>query len=192
MLLSNLNISNKFIFNYSGSICDLHCFSEMLDFFKVAKTVIPNAHFMFLTLVEKEVIIKRVVQKGLNITDFTILAASPLKVNDYLSMCDVSVMFFQPTFIRWAASPTKLAECLASGLPIIVNKGIGDTEELLTSNRVGAIVDNFSESTYLKVLDEILGLLKEADIRLRCRKTAEQYLSLRYGTEQYIKIYESL
>ena len=80
------------------------------------------------------------------------ISVSPLEVNKYMSICDLAVMFFKPTFIRWAASPTKLAECLASGLPIIINKNIGDTEVLVNKNMIGAVLDDFSQSSYIKLL----------------------------------------
>lgn len=191
-LLSDLNLEDKFIINYTGSLCNLHSLSEMLDFFKVTKKVIANAHFMFLTLVDRTILETQIKLSGLSIEDFTIISTSPLKVNEYLSICDASVMFFKPTLIRLAASPTKFAECLASGLPIIINKNIGDTEELIERNKVGVIIENFAEPDYLRALDRLLELLRDPDLRLRCRKTAESNFSLQFGTERYKKIYESL
>lgn len=191
-LLSDLGLENKFIINYTGSLCDLHSFPEMLNFFKTAKDVIPNAHFMFLTMVEEALLLARIEPSGLDIEDFTIISASPLRVNEYLSICDASIMFFKPTFIRLAASPTKLAECLASGLPVIINKGIGDTEALIEKNTVGVVVEEFSQSAYLAALESLLTLVSEQGLRLRCRKTAESDFPLQLGAERYRKIYKAL
>lgn len=191
-LLSDLKLNDKFIFNYTGSLCNLHSLSEMLDFFKIAKKIIINAHFMFLTLVDRHLIESYLKLKGLCNMDVTIVEAPPLKVNAYLSACDASMMFFKPTFIRWAASPTKLAECLASGLPVIINKGIGDTEELIEKNRIGVVMDTFSETAYIKALEKLLKLYSEPDLRLRCRRVAESNFSLQLGIEKYRKIYDCL
>lgn len=191
-LSSRLGLEGKFVFNYTGSLCNLHSFSEILDFFKVSKKVIPNAHFIFLTMVDKKAIEDQINRKGLDIKDFTIRATYPLEINDYLAVCDASVMFFKPTFIRRAASPTKLGECLASGLPIIINKGIGDTEELIEKNRVGAVIEDFSEAAYLKASMRIVDLLKEPSIRLRCRRAAESEMALEKGVGRYRDIYDKL
>lgn len=191
-LLSQLGLSNKIIFNYTGSLCGLHCLSEMLDFFKTAKKSIPSAHLMFLTLVNSEFIKNSFKVKGLDVKDVTVISVSPLEVNKYMSICDLAVMFFKPTFIRWAASPTKLAECLASGLPIIINKNIGDTEVLVNKNMIGAVLDDFSQSSYIKAVNQAIGLLNDPDIRLRCRKSAEDNFSISRGVEAYHNIYNSL
>ena len=42
-----------------------------------------------------------------------------------------------------ANSPTKFAEYLARGLPILTNAGIGDSDEILQQERVGVIVEEF-------------------------------------------------
>lgn len=191
-LISELKVKDKFIFNYTGSLYNIHCFFEMLDFFKIAKEIIPKAHFIFLTLTDREIVEAHIRRKKIDIRDFTIISTTPLRVNDYLCICDASIMFFKPSFNKLAASPVKFAECLASGLPIIINKGIGDTEEIIEKNRVGVVVEDFSESAYFMALQRLLKLLNEPGLRLRCRKIAESNFSLQLGAEQYRKIYESL
>ena len=34
-------------------------------------------------------------------------------------------------------SPTKISECLALGIPVIINKNIGDTEEIISYCNAG-------------------------------------------------------
>lgn len=192
MPLHGRDMAGKTIFNYTGSLCDLHCLSEMLDFFRTAKGLVPRPHFMFLTLVDKRTIERYITGQGLGLDDFTIVSASPLTVNDYLSACDLSIMFFKPTYVRWAASPTKLAECLASGLPVIINKDIGDTEQLINEEKVGVIIDEFSTAAYQKAIGEALNLMGQKDIRQRCRNAASKHFAITRGVERYRGIYHAL
>jgi len=188
-LMADLRLQDKFIFNYTGSLYNIHCFSEMLDLFAAAKEIIPNAHFLFLSMTDKNIIESQIRFKKMDMKDFTITAAAPSRVNEYLSICDASMMFFKPTFNKLAASPVKFAECLASGLPVIINKGIGDTQELIRQNKVGVVLDGFSKAAYQDALAKLLALLKEPDIRSRCRRAAEDNLSLRFGAQKYKDIY---
>lgn len=107
-------------------------------------------------------------------------------------MRNASVMLFKPTFVRWAASQTKLAECLASGLPVIINKSIWDTEEVIQRNKVGVVLDTFSEHAYRSAVRVGLPLLQEPDIRARCRAVAQTYFSNDVGIASYKSIYYEL
>ena len=45
----------------------------------------------------------------------------------YLSVTNIFLSFIM-NICRKAMSPTKISECLALGIPVIINKNIGDTE----------------------------------------------------------------
>jgi hypothetical protein len=90
-----------------------------------------------------------------------------------------------------AAMPTKIAEFLASGRPIVVNKGLGDMDEFLKEFEVGVILDgtreNLKESTY-----KLIDLLSDIETPQRCRDLAEKYFSMDIGASKYIQIYSQI
>ena len=51
---------------------------------------------------------------------------------------DAAVSFIQPCFSKMASSPTKVAEYLALGLPVALNRGVGDLDRLMNE---AAVVD---------------------------------------------------
>jgi glycosyltransferase involved in cell wall biosynthesis len=107
-----------------------------------------------------------------------------------LLRCASAGIFFINPYKKFASSPIKLGEFLACGRPVIINSGIGDTEELVTENKVGVVVKNFSREEYSKRIGELLELLKEGNsLEKRCRTTAERYLSLAMGAGRYLNIY---
>src|SRR3989338_4928570 len=53
-LSEQLNLDNKFVFLYSGSLGTWYLFNEMIDFFMTAKKAIHNTHFLIFTALRKK------------------------------------------------------------------------------------------------------------------------------------------
>jgi glycosyltransferase involved in cell wall biosynthesis len=86
-----------------------------------------------------------------------------------------------------------MGEFLASGVPVIINPGVGDTEELVLENNVGVVVDEFNEDNYKKAFDRLRVLKEDGDaLKERCRQTADRNLSLEYAVDRYARIYDAL
>jgi glycosyltransferase involved in cell wall biosynthesis len=131
-------------------------------------------------------------QRGLNAAQFTVCAARPLDVPMYLSAADVGIAFYKPALSRLATSPVKLAEYLACGLPVVINAGVGDSDTLISTERVGAVVRRFDETEYREVLST-LGAMVCTEARQRARRVAEQFFDVRrVGVDRYARLYERL
>jgi hypothetical protein len=115
--------------------------NKWLIFTDTAKSMIP----FWLTPTKHERIRSLMQQRGIPETDYTVLSAAPRDVSAYLSASDAGLAFIKPCFSKIASSPTKYAEYLACGLPLIINAGIGDSDSLLEDN-VGTLVSDFSEA----------------------------------------------
>ena len=183
---------NKFILVYMGSLGTWYMFDEMLDFFKTAFRYIKNIHFLLLTQTDHNYTKELIRRKKLNNASITVDHVSYDRVPERLWGCKAGIFFIKPVFSKLSSSPVKFGEYLASGLPVIINRGIGDTEEIVRTNRVGVIVENFNENCYHNALEELKGLINDKDTSFRCRKTAEKYLSLKNAIETYGKIYANL
>lgn len=180
-------------FSYLGSIGTWYCLKEMVDFFKIVRQKINNAHFMFLTPNGEKAIEDIMSSNGFFEDDFIIKKLYHHEVPEWLSIADVSVFFIKPLFSKISSCPTKFAESLACGIPVITNSGIGDCDEIINKAGVGVVIEKFSEECYLKAVDKIAGLLKNREyIRTICRNTAENQFSLEKATDLYLKIYQML
>src|SRR5207342_2062321 len=107
--------------------------------------------------------------------DLFIKKVQAAEIPRHLSAADIAVSFIKNCYSKQASSPTKNAEYLACGLPIIANAGIGDVDEQILSNRVGTIVIEFSREGYLRSLEDIAEL---GDVADRCRETAAREFDL--------------
>ena len=105
---------------------------------------------------------------------------------------DLSVMFFTDGLSKLGSAPTRLAEVLGCGLPVVANDGVGDVAGIVRKNKVGVIVDGSDPAQMRAALDELKVLMQDPDLPGRCRVTAETVFSLEAGTEAYRGIYASI
>ena len=59
---------------------------------------------------------------------------------------DVGLSFIQPCFSKTGSSPTKVAEYLACGLPVVVNAGIGDQGALAAEAPACTVMPDLSDA----------------------------------------------
>ena len=188
---SRYSLDKKFILIYTGSLGTWYMLFEMMDFYKELLSADNSAVFFILSQTNKawvEQYIPDDIKKNV-IVDFS----NPENVVDFLNLADVGIFFIKSCFSKTASCPTKFGEYLACGLPVVINKGIGDTEQIVRENRVGVVMEDFSAQEYRKKIEELKELLKEGDaLRRRCRNVAERYFSLAQGGKKYLEVYERL
>ena len=132
--------------------------------------------------------------RGVGEKDHTVLATTTEHVPSYLSASDAGLAFIKPCFSKLASSPTKYAEYLACGLPLIINQGIGDSDTLITSEKLGALVSDFNQAEYQKAVAAIEDFVTDPEQnRRRSREAAERLFDVRgVGVERYTHLYESV
>jgi glycosyltransferase involved in cell wall biosynthesis len=86
--------------------------------------------------------------------------------------------------------PTKIAEFLAVGRPVIISRGMGDLDELVTRYQVGILVDE--KTDYSKLVNDVLKIIEDPLISLRCRKLAQDHFDLDKAVLKYQEMYEKL
>lgn len=86
--------------------------------------------------------------------------------------------------------PTKIAEFLATGRPVIVSSGMGDLDDLVKKNRIGVVIDDASEKTF--IIEELKKLLIDPEVAKRCRDVANSHFSMKTAIVRYSLIYEKL
>lgn len=90
-----------------------------------------------------------------------------------------------------AAMPTKIAEFLACGRPIVVNKGLGDMDSLIEEFKVGVVLDGTKENLSKSAID-ILELLLDPELPNRCRALAESNFNMDVGAQSYLHLYAKM
>ncbi len=186
-------LSSKFVFLYSGSLEYWYMKDKMLDFFLIAREFIANSHLLILSNMDKKYIENLFVSKGIGKDSFLILERIPYReMPKFISASDTGFFFITPVFSKKASSPTKFAEFMSCGLPVITNSGIGDLDEIITSYKVGTIVREFSKEEYTNRLRDHMKLIENGAIKENCIKLANGIFALKSGVERYSEIYNRL
>lgn len=181
--------ADDFIVSYLGSIGTWYLLDEMLQLFKLIKQRYAKAKLLFVTHSATDLILSKLNTYQVNESDIKIVSASRSEVPIFMKASDINLSFIKPSFSKIASSPTKNAEVLAMGIPIILNRGIGDVEELVNSGAV-YMLSGFTADDFSLALDAIPPLLRISSEQIR-DSVVEDY-SLENGIQKYLVVYNHL
>ena len=127
---------------------------------------------------------------GKKILPLIIQKASREQIPTFLSLSSLNLFFIKPSFSKKASSPTKLAEVLSMGIPVITNSGVGDVDAIINEHKCGIVLPKFTAKEFEIANSSIDDLLQKpsADIR----KVAVDYFSLKIGADRYDSVYKKM
>ncbi|MFN0277448.1 MAG: glycosyltransferase [Pyrinomonadaceae bacterium] len=188
-----LGIEDRFVIVHLGALGGLYLSKEITDFLEFSRLQEPRTFAMLLTQSDPAEIVGLLKNRGFAETDYLVKNVDPNDVPRYLSACDLSISFVKSSFSTLSRSPTKIPEYLACEVPIVANSGVGDVEMLIEGNRVGTLIKDFSDQSYLAALNDIHALKAEGNLAERCRNAAREGFDLRsVGWHRYLRLYRRL
>jgi glycosyltransferase involved in cell wall biosynthesis len=188
-----LGLTGRRVIVYVGALGGWYLTDEMAQFLASAHRQDPNTFSLILTQSQPEMMSGPLRALGVADKDYLIRRVAPADVPRYLRAADLSLSFIKPCYSKLASSPTKIAEALASGLPIISNDGIGDLDAMIEGDKVGAIVREFNEAAYLEALSSVDAERQDGSMAARCRASAVNRFDLAtVGGPRYVRLYQRL
>jgi glycosyltransferase involved in cell wall biosynthesis len=176
---------------YVGSFGGWYLSDDMVEFFNAVREHDPSTFVLVLTQRDKANVESRLINAGFDRQDFFVDSVPPDEIPNYLEASDIAVSFIKSCYSKQSSSPTKLAEYLAAGLPVIANAGVGDVDSIIVDNKVGLILHGLGNECYrqaLRVFDFSSDGIKE-----KCRRVAESEFDLEtIGGVRYQSIYRRL
>lgn len=179
-----------FVMIYLGSVGTWYLLPEMLQYFKVLKAKQTNAKFLIVTADNHQLVLDACNKEALATADVIVKKAFRNDVASYINCADISIFYIKPAYSKKASSPTKLAELLGMGLPVITNSGVGDIDQILRENKCGTVLQDFSIESVQKSIEIISELIKIEKSSLY--QIAKNNFSLEIGVNRYLETYRKI
>lgn len=189
---SNNRGQKEFVLGYVGSVGTFYVFDEVLECYKELLHVRPDASLLIVNRDGHGYIDERLTALDVPREKVELHTAEYREVPEYIHRMDAGAFFVKPTFSKKSSAPTRLGEFLGCGVPCLVNAGVGDMDVLISKDRVGVVMREFSPQARSAAIRELLKLSAEDGIRKRCVEVAHRRFALDQGLTSYRRIYRVL
>ena len=160
-LRNKLNISDTdTVIAYAGGLNVYQMVPEMLEIWGALQSL-KNIKFLLMTSSIPNIPpIKHRLEKIMG-ERIRILNLTRKDVPSYLASSDISFMLRNDDQVNQVASPLKLGEYLASGLPVVTSPGIGESSQLVSRNRLGILIPPIPSAPSIKESREFISYIKD-------------------------------
>ena len=166
---------------YAGSWSGLYLVEETLRFHQAYRKLRPDARLLIVTSNASGI--------GSLPAGVEARSASPSEIPSLLRMANAGVSLRRSGRAQVAASPVKVSEYFACGLPVVTSAGVGDLDELMIRRRVGVVVANTTADGLQGAAAHLLELQRDGEeLSQRCRQVAEDI----YGLDDAVDAYDGL
>lgn len=181
--------AGKRVHVFLGATGTWYLLDRMLDFAAHAVRTDPGARLLFLTEDPRAAVAAGLEARSIPADRFLLVRAPHAEVPRWLAGARSGVFFIRACRSKRASCPTKLAEFLACGVPVVVNDGVGDVGALVRREGVGAVVGEFAGERWIgDALRDLEGVRNRGDVADRCRRAAERHLDVRAGAAAFASL----
>ncbi len=181
---------------YAGSLGSWYREDELARFAGIVRRRSSSpVRFLLLTAAKPDELVALLRREGFDDDTMKALRVRPEEMPRYLSAGDVGLSFIKSCFSKKGSSPTKVAEYLACGMPVVLNGDIGDQGDLASERDACVVVDSYADDELARAADRALALASAplAERVARCRRTAEEHFGLeRVGVARYQRLYRTI
>jgi glycosyltransferase involved in cell wall biosynthesis len=186
-----LGAGERFVLAYAGTLGSWYCEDEMAALFAAIRRRRP-ALFAVLTRSPSDRLKAALARAGVSDDDVVIQPVKPADMPLMLSGADATVSLARPLFSKIASSPVKMAEYLAMGLPMVLNRGIGDFDRLIGTTEALVDAGGMSAAEIERSAESVLSI-DPVRARREARQIAETHFSLeQVGVPRYVDLYRRL
>jgi glycosyltransferase involved in cell wall biosynthesis len=174
------------VLTYLGSVGGWYMTREMFRFFLQLLQQCPEYVLLILTKDNRDAVTNEAIAEGVPPEKLFVRYAARKELPLYLALSTCSVFFIRNTFSKMASSPTKHAELMGMGIPVICNE-IGDTGQIIRETKTGILIERFSMED-LKNGIAAVAELEQLD-KSYIRTNARRLFDLNAGVEKYGAVY---
>lgn len=191
-----LGLEDRLVVVYSGSLGGWYQEDEMARFVGAWRRAAGKPIAMLvLTHQDTTHFASCLTRAGIAADEIVFRKVRPVEMSRFLSAGDVALSFIKSCFSKLGSSPTKVAEYLACGLPVVLNGDIGDQQDLAEETDACVVLDTLGEREIAAAAARALPLAT-APLGLRvgrCRAVAERRFDLEsVGVARYERLYRRI
>lgn len=177
---------------YSGSLGMWYLLDEMVSVYARARQIEPDLRFLFLNRNEHGLIRRAWARAGLPPEDVEIRATDFGRVPSELGRAHVGIALLRRAPSKVGSSPIKIAEYLACGLPVVVNEGLGDSDDQVRRADAGHVVPSYDAPALAAAGAAVVTLIRDGAASGRARSLAEDVFDVRAGASAYDGVYRRI
>ena len=177
---------------YVGQIGTWYMLDEMLAFFTAVRRLNVDARLLIVNKNQQDVIRQALAQTNIDPEAVEITASSREAMPSQIRRMDAGLALIRPYFSKIASAPTKLAEYLGCGVPVVGNAGCGDMVRIIEEDQVGVTMADTSPEAIELAAWTLLDRLQDKTLPHRCVTSAHRHFALEDGAARYRAIYGNL
>ena len=177
--INSMKLDNRFVVVYSGTLRKYQRIDKMLDVFKRILQCVPEALFLFLSPDSAKKIQYYFEQFNIPNRNYRILSVSPNMLAKYLTVGNVGFLLRGNNYLNRVAWPTKFAEYLACGVPVMITRSLGEQSLIVEKYGLGVVIEDLEDNCEIDnkiaiILNRFQGNIKAKE---KCSSFAQKYLS---------------
>lgn len=193
-LVKEFNLFDKIVCVYAGKLGGIYLNEEVFDFLKVCyKYWGGKFRCIMVTNTERKEIEEQIKRAGIPHDVIISRFVYHFEVPRYLSLGDFAINPVKPVPSKRYCTSIKDGEYWAMGLPIVITPNISDDSDIITNNKIGAVLNGFDEPNILKAIEIIDSLIKKdrGELQDKIVEIAKKYRSYTIAAEIYRIIYNT-
>jgi glycosyltransferase involved in cell wall biosynthesis len=181
--------ANSKVMIYLGSTGGWYMTKEMLLFFKTLIETYPSYVMLVLTKDDADKLRNEAADLGIPGNQLVITYSDRKRLPLFMALANFSIFFIRNSFSKMASSPTKHAELMGMGIPVVCND-IGDTGTIIRETKTGIVVNEFDKAFLEGAVKEIHQL--EQLNKEHIRNCAARFFDLEVGAGKYLGLYKAM
>ena len=183
---------SQFTVGWLGLIMPAYYEHEWLfRLYRETVSVVPDARLKIVTRENRCLVLDAAKSCGVDLSRVGVLGVAPQQVPTEIVDMSFGVVFMSQNSSKVASAPTRMAEFLASGIPVMVSRS-GDMAEIVETGRVGVVVNGGCGDALAVAVREMIELLKDPELPARCRSVAENVFSAEWGAVRFRRLYDHI
>jgi hypothetical protein len=185
-----LGLKSALVLIFSGKLGLWHYSEEISGF--VSRIAVQCSALHFLLLTQDIDAAKGLIARHHLTERTTILSVPHDQVASYICAADFGLLLRAEHPLNKVAAPTKFAEYVMCGLPVLISPGIGEYSDFVRSNDAGLVID-WSEESSAQTVGRFLRFAQSWTVeeRVRLERLGGVMFSLTERLETLVNIYKS-